>query len=231
MMNVDKQEIDKFAKLANFWWDPKGPLKTLHAINPARLHYIQSHVNLKGKKVLDVGCGGGILSEALAEAGAQVTAIDLAEPSIEVAAKHAREKSLEIDYQCTALEDLTQNQFEVITCLELLEHVPDPKAIIEQCAKRLCPGGTLILSTINRTLKAYLKAIVAAEYVLQLLPKQTHDYDKFIKPSEISAWLRESEFEVIDISGLDYNPLTQTSEITDDVAVNYLLTAQLEPTA
>lgn len=229
MPNVDDQEVEKFSKLKDQWWNKNGALKTLHDINPTRLAYILQYCpSLKGKKVLDVGCGGGILTEALANEGANVTAIDLAPEAINVAKEHATQQGLDINYQMIALEDLgSDTQFELITCLEMLEHVPDPGAFIHALSKHLAPNGRLILSTINRTAKAYLHTIVAAEYLLKIIPKQTHDYKKYIKPSELSRMVRNQDLQVINMTGLGYNPLTRKAFLQDKVDVNYLMVCKL----
>ena len=224
---IDSQEINKFEQHAKRWWDRKGPLKTLHDINPVRLNFILEQGSLQDKKVLDVGCGGGILTEALARKGAFCKGIDAEEQAIETAKRHAESQGLAITYKAIAIEELDEGEFDVITCMEMLEHVQNPHLVISHCARLLKPGGVLFLSTINRTLKAYLSAIVAAEYVLRLLPKQTHDYDKFIKPSELLTSLRSLEFELIDMKGMHYNPLNGEASLGSDVSVNYLLACRL----
>lgn len=220
---VDQQEIAKFAALAQQWWDKDGPLKTLHDINPARLAFIEQYTSLKGLRVLDVGSGGGILSEAMACLGAEVTGLDAEEDSIETARQHAKQSQLTLRYATGAIEDYDDDLFDVITCMEMLEHVNHPEEVIRHCARLLKPGGYLFLSTINRTLKAYAAAIVAAEYLLRLLPRQTHDYDKFIKPSELAAMVRHAGLEVIGLKGIDYNPFARRSGLKDSVEVNYLV--------
>lgn len=228
--NVDRTEIAKFEAIANRWWDPESEFKPLHRINPLRLGFIDRIAPLAGKKVLDVGCGGGILSESMAQRGATVTGIDMGETPINVAKLHSLESGLEIDYRQLSAESLAQQveqnpdqQFDIITCLEMLEHVPDPGSVINACAAVLKPGGDLFLSTINRNPKSYMFAIVGAEYVLKLLPRGTHDYAKFIRPSELAAWVREAELEVGQMIGLVYNPLTQVYKLADDVDVNYMM--------
>lgn len=223
---IDNEEVHKFAQHANHWWDTKGPLKTLHDINDTRLEFILKHSDLAQLNVLDVGCGGGILSEALARLGAHVSAIDAEPAAIDTAKDHALSNHLVIDYHCTPIEDYEHSGFDVITCMEMLEHVHNPALVIEHCKRLLKPGGLLFLSTISRTLKAYAGAVVAAEYVFRLLPKQTHDYSKFIKPSELASMARAVDLNVIDIKGLHYNPLTRKASLCDDVSVNYLVALQ-----
>jgi 2-polyprenyl-6-hydroxyphenyl methylase/3-demethylubiquinone-9 3-methyltransferase len=230
-INIDQQELDKFAKLATRWWDPEGDLKTLHQINPLRLGYIQDKVDLKGKKVIDIGCGGGILSESMAKAGAMVTGIDMNKSVIDTAKLHLHESELEIEYLKISAEEIAaerEQQYDVVTCLEMLEHVPDPAAIIKACSQLVKPGGHVFFSTINRTTKSYLFAIIGAEYILKLLPKNTHDYSKFLRPSELGAWLRENNLNGKDIRGISYNPFSEIFKLTGDVSVNYLLHAVKE---
>lgn len=228
--NVDQAEINKFQALASRWWDTESEFKTLHDINPVRVQYIEQQGNgLKGKQVLDIGCGGGILSEAMAARGASVTGIDMAEQSLEVARLHLLESGLQIDYQQITAESLAEQkpqQFDIITCLEMLEHVPDPSSIIQSAAKMLKPDGCLVLSTLNRNPKSYLLAIVAAEYVMKMLPKGTHEYDKFLKPSELARAARQSGLEVNDVTGMSYNPLTRQYSLGQDVDVNYLMSCR-----
>lgn len=226
--NFDTEELKKFAALAAHWWDPNGELKTLHQINPLRLDYIAKIAPLANKTVLDVGCGGGILSESMAHAGADVTGIDLNQSLIDVAKLHQLESKTTAQYRCVAVETLAAEQpgaFDIVTCMEMLEHVPDPAAIVKACFKLVKPGGSVFFSTINRNPKAYLFAIIGAEHLLKLLPKNTHDYAKFIKPSELSNWCREAGFTPRGMAGVSYNPLTQHLKITDDVSVNYMLHA------
>ena len=229
--NYHQAELDKFAALANRWWDRDGPKRALHVLNPVRLDYVKQRVaapGLQGLEVLDVGCGGGLLSEALARAGAQVTAIDLAPELVKVARLHTLESGVQVDYQVKAVEVLAAERpasFDAITCMEMLEHVPDPAAIITACAQLLRPGGRLFLSTLNRTPAAFALAIVGAEYVARLLPKGTHHYDGFIKPSELAAWLRAAGLQVEDVSGLFYDPLRQRARLSTRTEVNYLACA------
>jgi len=226
MSNVDELEIRKFEALATRWWDPNSEFKPLHEINPLRVNYISQAINLAGKRVLDIGCGGGILSEAMAHHGAMVTAIDLADAPLAVARLHQLESGLEIDYQKVATEDFAAThpeQFDVVTCLEMLEHVPSPASIVRACEKLVKPGGLVFFSTINRNPKAYVFAIVGAEYVLGLLPRGTHEYAKFIKPSELASWCREANLELCDQVGMGYNPLTKNYFLQKSLDVNYLV--------
>ena len=225
-INVSQEEVDKFNELAHKWWDEESEFKPLHQINPLRLNFIHEKINLKNKKVLDVGCGGGILSESMAKLGAEVTGIDMGEKVINIAKLHALQSKLDIDYQCASIEAIASKHkagFDVITCMEMLEHVPDPSIIVSLCAKLLKPGGTLFMSTINRNIKAYLFAVIGAEYILKLLPRGTHDYEKFIKPSELIAWCRKENLTIKTLIGMTYNPITQIYKLSDDVAVNYLI--------
>ncbi len=227
--NVSRAEIDKFSALANRWWDESGPQKPLHHLNPARLNYVAKQFSLPGKKILDVGCGGGLLSEALAREGADVVALDLAEELIEIAKLHLYESNVKVDYRLQSAESLAEEmagQFDAITCMEMLEHVPDPSSILRACEKLLKPGGKCFISTLNRTPAAFAIAIVGAEYLANLLPKGTHDYQKFIKPSELAAWCRAEGFNVLDISGLAYNPLSGKAWVNDRTDINYLMTVQ-----
>jgi len=228
MANVEAAEVNKFADLAHQWWDPQGVFKPLHQLNPLRLNYIDSRASLNSKQVLDVGCGGGILSESMALRGAQVLGIDMAERSLEVAQLHALEAQIQIEYRCIAVEALAEEKpasFEVVTCMEMLEHVPDPASVVRACAALVKPGGHLFFSTLNRNAKAYLMAVIGAEYVLNLLPKGTHDYTKFIKPSELATWLRQSQLELQHQTGVTYNPLNKLYSLTADTSVNYMLHA------
>lgn len=223
--NVDPSEIEKFDALASRWWDPEGDFKPLHDINPLRLDYIESRAGLlRGQKVLDVGCGGGILSEGMAARGAEVLGIDMAGAALEVAALHALETGIELEYRQVTVESLAAErpgQFDVVTCLEMLEHVPDPSSVIRACATLVKPGGHVVFSTLNRNPRAYLFAIVGAEYLLQLLPKGTHDYKQFIQPAELAAWARPY-LALQDLRGLSYNPLTRHYRLSRDIGVNYL---------
>jgi len=226
MSNIDHAEIAKFEALAHRWWDRESEFKPLHEINPLRVNWIDEQISLAGKKVLDVGCGGGILSESMARRGAQVTGIDMGEAPLSVARLHLLESGLEVGYrQITAesLADEAPEAFDVVTCLEMLEHVPDPASVIRACHRMVKPGGQVFFSTINRNPKAYAFAIVGAEYLLQLLPRGTHDYRKFIRPSELGAWSRDTGLIVKDIIGLTYNPLTKQYKLSEDVDVNYMI--------
>lgn len=225
-VNVDPAELEKFAALAHRWWDPNSEFKPLHEINPLRLGYIDAVASLAGKRALDVGCGGGILAEAMAQSGAEVTGIDLGEKALKVAKLHQLESGVRVDYQAVAVEQLAQVQpasFDVVTCMEMLEHVPDPASVVAACAALVKPGGHVFLSTINRNPKAWLFAVVGAEYVLRLLPQGTHEYARFIKPSELSAWCRSTDLVVEGMRGLSYNPLNKIYSLGDDVSVNYLM--------
>jgi 2-polyprenyl-6-hydroxyphenyl methylase / 3-demethylubiquinone-9 3-methyltransferase len=225
-MNVDQSEIDKFSALAHRWWDPESEFKPLHAINPLRLAWMKSFVNLEGKKVLDVGCGGGILAESMAQSGADTCGIDLSEKALKVAELHALEVGAQLNYRSISAESLANEQseiYDVVTCMEMLEHVPDPASVVRACATLCKPGGTLFFSTLNRNPKSYLFAIVGAEYVLKLLPKGTHEYSKFIKPSELTAFTRQANLELLGMKGLGYNPFTQIYSLNDNLDVNYMI--------
>lgn len=227
--NFSQAELDKFGALAQRWWDPEGPQKPLHALNPARLGYVAQRTALQGACVLDVGCGAGLLSEALAREGAQVTALDLAPELVKVARLHGLETGVKVDYRLQSVESLAAEmpgQFDAVTCMEMLEHVPDPASIIHACATLLRPGGRLFLSTLNRTPAAFALAIVGAEYVARLLPKGTHQYRDFIRPRELAAWLRESGLALEDVSGLMYEPWNNSARIIGRTDVNYLACAQ-----
>lgn len=230
--NVDAAEVAKFEKLAHRWWDPQSEFKPLHEINPLRLAYIEDHAgSLNGKRIVDIGCGGGILSESMAVKGAEVLGIDMGETPLAVAKLHKLESGVELEYrQCTAesLAEEMPHSFDVVTCMEMLEHVPDPASVIKACATLVKPGGKVFFSTINRNMKAYLFAIVGAEYVLQMLPKGTHDYAKFIRPSEMEAWARDAELRFTNMIGMTYNPLTKNYALGNDVNVNYLVCCDTE---
>lgn len=228
MRNIDPHELHKFDTLASSWWDKHGPIKTLHDINPLRLEFIQNQASLNEKKILDVGCGGGILAESLAKAGANVTAIDATVSLINIAKLHALESKLSIDYRSVTAEELATEKplFDVVTCMELLEHVPNPAGLIHCLSSMLKPGGQLFVSTINRTLKAYLLAIITAEHVLKLLPKGTHDYAKLIKPSELRQWCESAGLGLETMKGMRYQPFMKQYSLTDDVSINYLLYAK-----
>ena len=224
--NVDHAEIAKFEALASRWWDPASEFKPLHDINPLRLDFIDERTSLSGKQVLDVGCGGGILSESMAARGAQVTGIDMGEAPLAVARLHLKESGEQVDYQRIPVEQLAAQQpasFDVVTCLEMLEHVPDPASVIEACMRLVKPGGHVFFSTINRNPKAWLMAIVGAEYILRLLPKGTHEYRKLIKPSELGQWARQAGLDIQELTGMHYNPLTQHYSLGPGVDVNYLV--------
>ncbi len=226
--NVSRAEIDKFNALATRWWDPDGPQKALHAMNPARLGYIAKRVALRDTRVLDVGCGGGLLSEALARAGATVTAIDLAPDLLAIAKLHRLESGVAVDYRLMTVETLAGEQpahYDVITCMEMLEHVPDPASILRACATLLRPGGRLFVSTLNRTPAAFALAIVGAEYIARLLPKGTHQYRDFIRPSELASWLRANALVLEDVSGLLYAPWRNAARVSSRTDVNYLACA------
>lgn len=224
--NVDPNEVAKFEALASSWWDLEGQSKPLHEINPLRLGYIADRCQLDGAKVIDVGCGGGILSEALAKKDAIVTGIDMGEMPLDIAKLHAMEGGLDIHYEQSTAEEMAakhSGEFDLVTCLEMLEHVPDPAAIIQACADLVKPGGDVFFSTLNRHPKAYLLAIVGAEYVMNMLPKGTHDYKRFIRPAELSSWCRQAGLQVKNITGISYNPLSRQFSLSQDVKVNYLV--------
>jgi 2-polyprenyl-6-hydroxyphenyl methylase/3-demethylubiquinone-9 3-methyltransferase len=229
-LNADPAELRKFESIASRWWDPTSEFRPLHEINPLRLDYVDQRAALHGKTVLDVGCGGGILAESMAARGAKVTGIDLGGANIEVARLHLLESGLEVNYREVAVEQLAAESpasFDVVTCMEMLEHVPDPASVIAACGRLVKPGGLVFLSTINRNPKAYLYAVVGAEYVLGMLPKGTHDYAKFIRPSELGTWLRAAGLDLEDMTGLTYNPLTGVYALeADDVSVNYMACAR-----
>jgi 2-polyprenyl-6-hydroxyphenyl methylase/3-demethylubiquinone-9 3-methyltransferase len=224
--NVDPNEVAKFDALASGWWDKEGESKPLHEINPLRLGYVEQRAGLKNKQVIDVGCGGGILSEALTQSGADVTGIDMGKMALDVALLHSIEAGLKINYQHITAEQKAQQSpagFDVVTCMEMLEHVPDPVSVVKACSDLVKPGGDVFLSTLNRHPKAYLFAILGAEYIRKMLPKGTHDYSRFIRPSELARWCRQAGLEVVDITGMNYNLFTQDFKLGDDVTVNYLM--------
>ena len=225
-MNADPSELAKFSALAHRWWDPESEFKPLHQINPLRLDWIDRIAKLAGKSALDVGCGGGILTEAMARRGARVKGIDLAEKALKVAQLHLHESALAVDYEAVSAEDLAARSpgaFDVVTCMELLEHVPEPSSTVAACARLAKPGGRVFFSTINRNPKAYLLAVIGAEYVLKLLPKGTHDYTRFIKPSELTRWCRDAGLRPLEMTGMTYNPLTKQYKLGPDCDVNYML--------
>lgn len=229
-LNVDRAEIAKFEALASRWWDRNSEFKPLHEINPLRTNWIDERVGLAGKKVLDVGCGGGILAEAMAQRGAQVTGIDMGEAPLAVARLHQLESGVSVEYQQSTAEEFAEQHagtFDVVTCLEMLEHVPDPGSVIRACTRLLKPGGQVFFSTINRNPKSFLFAIVGAEYVLRMLPRGTHEFAKFIRPAELGGWIRDAGLDLQDITGLTYNPLTRTYKLGSDVDVNYMVYCQL----
>lgn len=224
--NVDATELNKFSDLAHKWWDKNSEFKPLHDINPLRLNYINDLASIKGKSVLDVGCGGGILSESMAQLGANVTGIDLGEKSLKVAQLHSLESGVDVDYQLISVEKLAELQpfsFDVVTCLEMLEHVPNPASVVQACANLVKPGGHVFFSSINRNPKAYLFAVIGAEYVLNLLPRGTHDYSKFIKPSELASWMRSADLALQHQIGMSYNPLTKNYWLNTDTSVNFMM--------
>lgn len=226
--NVSPAEIARFGALARRWWDPNGPQRPLHELNPARLAYVSQRTRLRDARLLDVGCGAGLLSEAMAREGANVTALDLAPELIDVARLHLLESGLQVDYQLVSVEELAAQvpaSFDAITCMEMLEHVPDPGSVLRACATLLRPGGKLFVSTLNRTPLAFAVAIVGAEYLAGLLPKGTHDYKSFIRPAELSAWLRNAGFELEDVSGLAYDPIRRKAWVNKRTAINYLACA------
>ncbi len=228
MSNADPLELEKFSELAHRWWDPKSEFKPLHDINPLRLDYVDSIVKIDKRHILDVGCGGGILAESMAARGAVVTGIDLADKPLKVAELHLIETGQNVTYRNISAEDLAREQpasFDAVTCMEMLEHVPDPAAIVAACAALVKPGGPIFFSTINRNPKSYLFAVIGAEYILQLLPRGTHDYARFIKPSELAAMCRRAQLDVRGLTGMTYNPFTQRYALEADASVNYILHA------
>ncbi|BEV73660.1 MULTISPECIES: bifunctional 2-polyprenyl-6-hydroxyphenol methylase/3-demethylubiquinol 3-O-methyltransferase UbiG [unclassified Paludibacterium] len=225
-INVDQSELAKFSELAHKWWDQESEFKPLHEINPLRLGFIDQHASLPGKKVLDVGCGGGILAESMASRGASVTGIDLAKKSLKVAQLHSLESGVAVDYRCVPVEELAAAEagsYDVVTCMEMLEHVPDPASVIASCGQLVKPGGWVFFSTLNRNAKAYLQAIIGAEYLLGMLPRGTHDYQRFLKPSELSRMLRPAGLSLVSLTGMHYNPLSKVYSLGDGTDVNYLV--------
>lgn len=225
-MNADPLELQKFSELAHHWWDPTSEFRPLHEINPLRLEWINARVPLAGKSVVDIGCGGGILAESMARKGAQVTGIDLSEKALKVADLHSLESGVQVRYELIAAEALAARepaQFDVVTCMEMLEHVPDPASIVQACATLVKPGGQVFFSTLNRNPKAYLFAILGAEYLLRMLPKGTHDYAKFITPAELARFVRNAGMTVESLKGMSYNPLTKIYSLNQDTSVNYLV--------
>lgn len=231
--NIDTGEVSRFDSLARTWWDREGDFRTLHDINPLRLDYIAARCELVGKRAIDVGCGGGILTESLARAGARVTGIDMGEKTLQVARLHMYESGLDndIEYVLSSVESFAEahaGEFDVVTCMELLEHVPDPASVVGACRTLLKPGGQLFLSTINRNPKAYALMVLGAEYILRMVPRGTHDYARFIKPAELARWLREAGFTLSDVTGMTYNPLSRTFRLSRDTDVNYLAYASIQ---
>lgn len=227
--NIDPEEVAKFSQSAAHWWDLSGEFKALHEINPLRVDFINKKAVLVGKTIIDIGCGGGILSESMAKMGAIVTGIDMSEAALNVAKLHQYESGLQIDYRLITAEEIAIEQpekYDIVTCLEMLEHVPDPSSIIQSCAKLVKPGGDIFFSTLNRNMKSYLFAILGAEYVLKLIPKNTHDFAKFIRPSELSAWARKAGLNIVEMVGMGYNPLSKQYFLNADISVNYLVHAK-----
>ena len=226
-VNFYQKELNKFNKITDHWWDPKGDFYSLHMLNPLRFNYIKQHTDLQTKKCLDVGCGGGILTESLATKASVVTGIDLAENALSVAEKHSTTSNLQnINYEQSSVEDhceKNESEYDVLTCMEMLEHVPNPEQIVMACSLGVKQGGHLYFSTINRNLKSFLMAIVGAEYILKLLPKGTHEYDQLIKPSELDLWARKADLKLIDLSGVSYNPINETFKLSSDVSVNFMM--------
>ena len=224
--NIDQNEVNKFAAIADRWWDPTGDFKPLHVINPLRANYINEKSPLNGLKALDVGCGGGLLAEALHDRGAEVTAIDVTQANIEVAKLHALNRGLVIDYRVITAEELAESQpesFDVVACLEVVEHVPDPGQLIAACSKLLKPGGQMFLSTLNRNPRSFITAIVGAEYIFNVLPKGTHEWSKFIKPAELEKYMRQAQVSLLESKGMFYNPVFHSASLNNDLGVNYLM--------
>lgn len=231
MSNADPVEIEKFSQMAHKWWDPQSEFKPLHEINPLRLNYINQHASIAGKHVLDVGCGGGILSESMAALNANVTGIDLSDKALQVAKLHLLESGRQVNYRKIPVESLAEEQpeqYDVVTCMEMLEHVPDPDSVIAACAKLVKPGGWIFFSTLNRNPKSYLFAVIGAEYVLNMLPRGTHDYAKFIKPSELAQSCRNAGLNIADLTGMSYNPLSKIYSLGNDTSVNYMVACRRE---
>lgn len=227
-LNADARELDKFGEFAHRWWDPNSEFRPLHDLNPVRLDWIDRHAGLEGKRILDVGCGGGLLSEGMAARGARVVGIDLSEKPLNIARLHLFESGLKVDYRETAVEHLAKAEpgtFDVITCMEMLEHVPDPGSVVHSCATLLRPGGQLFLSTINRNAKAYMLAVVGAEYILNLLPRGTHDYARFMRPAELATTCRGAGLAIDEITGVSYNPFSRAANLTANTDVNYMIRA------
>ncbi len=223
--NVDQHEINKFDQMAEQWWDINGPMKPLHQLNPLRLNFIKQHATVSNKKIVDIGCGGGILSEALARDGGLVTGIDQSEDALGAAKQHANTHQVNLDYLAITAEEFSRQQveqFDVVTCLEMLEHVPEPASVVQACAQLLKPGGKVFFSTLNRNLKSFLMAIVGAEYVLNLLPRGTHEYAKFLKPSEINQFAESAKLQLVELTGIHYNPIMQSFKLKSNVDVNYI---------
>jgi 2-polyprenyl-6-hydroxyphenyl methylase/3-demethylubiquinone-9 3-methyltransferase len=223
MSNVDAAEVGRFEALAHRFWDPQGEFRPLHVLNPVRARFVAERARLRGARVADIGCGGGLLSEALAREGASVTGVDLAPGMIEVAQLHAAEQGLNIDYRLCEAEKLIGGDYDVVTCMEMLEHVPEPARMVETLARLVRPGGALFISTINRNLNSFLLAIVGAEYILRLIPRGTHEYERLIRPAELARWARDAGLEVREIAGLEFDPLTEHCRLSQDPSVNYLV--------